>query len=495
MIPREHSAGMLCVTEQPQMSRQSRRGLVDLIVMIVMIVFLLGMGTLAFLTYDKATKEKQYLAALREVPARQSAELDAVRARYAEVSMYIGFKGEAAYSSPDAIRALLAEGGEVVADYYNVPSSEGRSTPLSQVEPTSIKITVRDPETGQPKVVEIKINKIRETSLSITPVYNAQDTRTLQAALGRQDEVINGLVLKAIPNVRQQRAFQKSFQDTEAGRRATDTDTGYGNASTEIETANAEMRTKQEEVASAEQRLADSLKVENTTYALLDSQTVRDARETAFATAREAAIARKQAREAMEAYRLQADKRRADDTRDADGAVFLVDRKSGYVWINIGQKSDVRKNQTFQVLRADASRASEVPIGEIRVQEVLRGNIARCRVDALEDPNDPNMYPEAGDIIKNPSFSDRQYHSWALVGEFGGSYTTLTRQQLTDLLRSVGYRVQTHIDATTDAVIIGGNWVEDPEYIKADERRLNFEKYPESEVLWFLGLSGPDQKD
>jgi hypothetical protein len=474
-----------------QQMRHSRRGLVDLIVMIVMIVFLLGMGTLAFMTYDKAQKEKQYLAALREIPARQSSELDAVKARYAEVCQYIGFKGEAAYSSPAAIRALLEEGGEVVADFYTVPSAEGRQSPLSQTETVKIKISVRNAN-GVFEDKEIEIRQIRDTNRGRVPIYNIQDTGTLQAALGRQDVVINGLVLTAIPNVRAQRTFQKSFQDTEAGRRATETDTGYSNAAGEIEGANSELQGKQTDVAAAEQRLADALKKENTTYLKLDSQEVRDARETAFSAAREAAIARKQAREAMEAYRIQADKRRVDDSRDPDGAVFLVDRKSGYVWINIGQKSDVRKNQTFQVLRADASRASEVPIGEIRVQEVLRGNIARCRVDALDDPN---VYPEAGDIIKNPNFSDRQYHSWALVGEFGGNFTTLTRQQLTDLLRSVGYRVQTHIDATTDAVVIGGNWVEDPEYIKADERRLNFEKYPEREVLWFLGMIGPDQKD
>jgi hypothetical protein len=472
------------------MSRHSRRGLVDLIVMIVMIVFLLGLGTLAFFAYDKAQKERQYLAALREVPARQSAELDAVRARYAEVSMLIGFRGEAAYSSPDAIRTLLAEGGEVVADYYKVPTAEGRQLPLSGVEPLKIKIWKM--VDGKMVESEIEVRQIKDTSRQGATIYNAQDTRTLQAAIGKQDEVINGLVQSEIPNVRAQRGFQKSRMDTEAGERANRTNTEFGNTSTNIETANSNIKDKQDEVSAAEQRLADAMKAENEHYALLDSQAVRDAREAAFATAREAAIARKQARDSMEAYRLQADKRRVDDTRDPDGAIFLVDRKSGYVWINIGQKADVRKNQTFQVLRPDASRASEVPIGEIRVQEVLRGNIARCRVDALDDPA---VYPEAGDIIKNPNFSDRQYHSWALVGEFGGQFTTLTRQQLTDLLRSVGFRVTTKVDATTDAIVIGGNWDQDPEYVKADERKLNIEKYSEREVLWFLGMIGPDQKD
>ncbi|MCG3183389.1 MAG: hypothetical protein ICCCNLDF_01486 [Planctomycetes bacterium] len=474
------------------MSRYSRRGMVDLIVMIVMIVFLLGMGTLAFLTYDKAQKEKQYLAALREIPARQSAELDSVKARYAEVSMYIGFRGEAAYSSPEAIQQLLNEGSQVVADYYVVDPVEGQAAPLQGTRSTTIKVRLYDKESGQWTEKELPISQVEGTRRNSTKIYEAQDVLTIQHALGRQDEVINSLVTRYIPNVQAQRKSQKDEKDRSAGRKASESSNKYGEVSTEIETANSDMKTKQEEVASSEQRLAEAMKKENETYLKLDSDSVREAREAAFAAAREAAVARREARKAMEAYRLQSDKRRIDDTRDPDGAIFLVDKKSGYVWINIGQQSDVRKNQTFQVLRADASRNSEVPIGEIRVQEVMRGNIARCRVDALDDPS---TYPEAGDIIKNPNFSDRQYYSWALVGEFGGSFTSLTRQQLTDLLRSVGYRVTTHIDATTDAVVIGGNWDKDPEFIKAEERRLSFEKYPEREVLWFLGMIGPDQQE
>ena len=472
------------------MSRQSRRGMVDLIVMIVMIVFLLGMGTLAFITYDKAEKEKQYLAALREIPARQGSELDAVRARYAEVSNYIGFKGDAAYSSPAAIETLLDEGAEVVADYYIVGDASGSSTPLSETEPgRAIRLKVIK-EDGTEEEVTINVRQIRGTSRNAEPLYAAADVTKLQTAIGKQDALIEELVSNHIPRIQGQRTFQAKFRADKAGVKAEESERLYGDVDTAIENANAELTTNQQEVAAAEQRLAESMRNEIEVYKRLDSDTVRNAREEAFDQAREAAAARREAREAMEAYRVQADKRRIDDSRDPDGAIFLVDPKSGYVWINIGQKSDVRKNQTFQVLRADASRSSEVQIGEIRVQEVLRGNIARCRVDALDDQN---VYPQAGDIIRNPNFSDRQYHSWALVGEFGGSFTTLTRQQLTDLLRGVGFRVTSSIDATTDAVVIGGNWDKDPSFIRAEERRLNFEKYPEEEVLYFLGMTGPEK--
>jgi hypothetical protein len=471
------------------MSRSSRRGMVDLIVMIVMIVFLLGMGTLAFITFDKAEKEKQYLGALREIPARQNAELDAVRARYAEVCNYIGFKGEAAFSSPAAIQTLLNEGGEVVADFYDVADAAGASLPLTETE-SGRDIRLKVVEGGEEREIVIPVRQIRGTTRNSAKLYEAADIKTLELALGKQDAVIDGLVRHHIPRILSQRAFQDRYKAQKSSDKATESDRLYGDLSSKIEAANQEMTTRQEQVATAEQRLGETMKREVETYLQLDSETVREAREEAFAAAREAAKARREAREAMEAYRLQADKRRLDDTRDPDGAIFLVDDKSGYVWINIGQKSDVRKNQTFQVLRADASRSSEIQIGEIRVQEVLRGNIARCRVDALDDPG---VYPQAGDIIRNPNFTDRQYHSWALAGEFGGKYTTLTRQQLTDLLRGVGFRVTNYIDATTDAVIIGGNWDKDPEFIRAEERRLNFEKYPEEEVLYFLGLTGPEK--
>lgn len=464
--------------------------MVDLIVMIVMIVFLLGMGTLAFITYDKAQKEKQYLAALREIPARQTAELDSVKARYAEISNYIGFKGDAAYSSPKAIQTLLNEGGDMTVDYYSVADASGASEPfVGTVQNETIRFKIiRDD--GTEEEVSVPVRQIRSTEWRKDKLYSKTDVKTLQSALGRQDAMIHDLVQDYIPRIKSQRSFQSRVKGEKAAFKATESETLYGNLNSAIETADADVKANQQTVASAEQRLAEAMRKEVETYKRLDSDAVREAREAAFAQAREAAAARREAREAMEAYRIQADKRRIDDSRDPDGAIFLVDPKSGYVWINIGQKSDVRKNQTFQVLRADASRSSELPIGEIRVQEVLRGNIARCRVDALDDAS---VYPQAGDIIRNPNFSDRQYHSWALVGEFGGSYSKLTRQQLTDLLRSVGFRVTTSIDATTDAVVIGGNWDKDPEFIRAEERRLNFEKYPEEEVLWFLGMTGPEK--
>lgn len=472
--------------------RASRRGMVDLIIMIVMIVFLLGMGTLAFLTYDKAEKEKQYLSALREIPARQQAELDAVKARYTQVSELIGFKGEAAYSSPSAIEHLLEQGSYVVPDYYDVDPVDREGEPLKGTKSTKVKVKVYKPDTDEWVDQTIDVQVVNDTTRKADKIYDFANNVPLRTAIGRQDNIINQLFSSHIPQIKEHREFQQEYKELKAGERIQESEQAYASVESKIENSNAELKTKQEQVASAEQRLAESMKDENSTYIQLDSESMRDAREQAFAEAREAAKARAREREAMEAYRLQADERRVDDSRDPDGYVFLVDKRSGWVWINIGQRSDVRLNQTFQVLRPDASRSSEISIGEIRVKEILRGNIARARVDALDDPD---TYPEAGDLIQNPNYSARQYEDWALVGEFGGRWSNLTKQQLTDLLRSVGFNVQSKITATTDAVIIGGNWVDDPDWQDAEDRRLSFEKYTEEEVLYFLGLSGPDRQE
>lgn len=455
------------------MLRASRRGIADLIVMIVMIVFLLGMGALAFFAYDKSQSEKAYVARLRQIPARQSAEIDATRARYAEVCSLIGFKGDADYSSPEAIRQMLKAGGEVVADYY--------------------EISATDPEkkgsiSGTDKAKAAKVNGTRKNG---TKVYEFMDAVTLQKAIGAQDNVITQLVGAHIPKILKQRELQRTFRNEAAAERAATSKAKYDEANTSIEAANRAVEGKNQEVAAKETELGEAAKAEYDAYARLDSPEMRSSRESAFAKLRDTAAARAKAIEAQRQARLKSDARRFDDSRDPDGMVFLVDRKSGWVWINIGQRNDVRLNQTFQVLRADASRSSDQPIGEIRVKEVLEGNVARCRVDALDDPA---VYPEAGDIIKNPNFSKRQYQTYALVGKFGGSYSTHTRQELVDMLLGLGYRVVSTIDGATDAVIVGGDWLDDETFKSAKERQLNFETYTEEELLYFLGYAGPDPK-
>lgn len=465
--------------------------MVDLIVMIVMIVFLLGMGTLAFITFDKAEKERQYLSGLREIPARQQAELDAVKARYTQISELIGFKGEAAFSSPDAIEHLLEEGSHVIPDYYDVKPVDRTGEPLKGTRSTQVRIKVYDANSGEWVDKTITVQVVNDTSRKTDSIYEHANNVPLRTAIGRQDATITDLFTRFIPQIKAQREYQQEYKELKAGERIEESEQAYASVESKIETSNQALETKHQEVAEAERLLATAMKDENNTYMKLDDQNMRSAREQAFAEAREAAEARARQREAMEAYRLQADDRRLDDSRDPDGYVFLVDKRSGWVWINIGQRSDVRLNQTFQILRPDASQSTETSIGEIRVKEILTGNIARARVDALDDPD---VYPEAGDLIHNPNYTARQYRDWALVGEFGGRWSKLTRQQLVDLLRSVGFNVQSKIDGTTDAVIIGGNWVDDPDWQQADDRRLNFEKYTEDEVLYFLGLTGPDQQ-
>lgn len=464
------------------MLRASRRGLADLIVMIVMIVFLLGMGALAFFAYDKQQSERTYVARLRQVPARQKAEIDATKARYAEVCANIGFKGDADYSSPAAIREMLRLGGETVADYFE---SQG----------TEEKGDVKGTRNVSRKIGEKTVNQgvVEKTRLNTEKIWEFANNVTLHMAIGAQDNVIQEMVGTHIPKIRNQRVAQRKFRDDAATDRQNQTEQAYAGAKSNMEAADNAIKNKNDEVSAKETELGDASNEEYAAYARLDSPEIRGNRENAFTKLRDTALARKNAVDKQRQYRLKADARRFDDSRDPDGYVFLVDNKSGWVWINIGQRNDVRLNQTFQVMRADASRASELPIGEIRVKEILEGNIARCRVDVLEDTSN---YPAAGDIIKNPNFTARQYQTFALVGKFGGSHTQHTRQELVDMLLNLGFRVVSKIDGATDAVITGGDWVDDPVFKQAKEvDQLNFETYTEEEVLYFLGFAGPDPRE
>ena len=171
--------------------------------------------------------------------------------------------------------------------------------------------------------------------------------------------------------------------------------------------------------------------------------------------------------------------------------MFLVDSVSGWVWINIGQKSDVRLDMSFQVLRADSATSSLMPIGEIRVKEILKGNIARCRIDALDDQAN---FPIQGDVIRNPNFNSRQYFSYCLIGKFGGSSSRMTHQQWTTKLQELGFRVVTSLTGDTDVMVLGEDWKTDPLYVKAKDEGLEFEKMTEKELMWFLGLDGPESR-
>jgi hypothetical protein len=454
------------------------------------------MATLAFITYDKAQKERGYLAALREIPARQKSELDTVKARYSELSTLVGLKGNADFTSEAEIERMLREGSRMMAEYYTVHapgSEESKSIAGVDQNADSKKLVPRVDATGRVEYVEepYKTIKVGGTNIVAERIYNPTEITTLQGGIARQDDVIHKLVTTEIPNINKQRVNQGVEKSKAAGERSRGAEAAYAATNQKIRTSEEDVGKLNSDSRDYETALAQAKEAEANTAVRLTAADLRADREAAYRTATEAAEAQNAAVDAQDAYRLQSDKRRMDDSRDPDGAVFLVDDTSGYVWINIGQKSGVQLEQTFQVVRPSANLSSETQIAEIRVKELLRGNVARCRVDSL---NDPNVYPAAGDLIKNPNFSARQYKKWALVGTFGGTFSKHTRQQLTDILRRTGFQVVDKMDLTVDAVIIGGNWRDDPEWQKAKEWQLNVETYPEEEVLHFLGLTGPDRR-
>jgi hypothetical protein len=419
--------------------------------------------------------------------ARQSAELDATRARYADVSSRIGFKGDGEFSSHEAIRGLLALGGKTMAAYNQITSEKAdQKGEVRGTKQVPLKFTINGKQesinVGQ---VDVGAKRVDE------PIYDNSGSMNLHGAIGAQDFLITQLVGTHNKNVRDQRIKQRQFRDDAATERRTETDKAAAAVNASRESSDTAMKERAVALSGAEAREATARRSEIAAFMALDSADIRARRENAFAKLKDTALARKRAIESQADYRRRADSRRYDDSRDTDGFVFLVDQRSGWLWINIGQQEDVRLNQTFQVVRADAGKSGLIQVAEVRVKEVLQGNVARCRVDALDDPK---VYPQSGDMIRNPNFSKRQYRTFALAGQFGGQYSQHTRQELVDMLLRLGFQVTSKIDGATDAVIIGGNWTEDAEYARAKSLQYSFETYTEEDVLYFLGFIGPDAR-
>lgn len=462
------------------MRRNSQRGLVDLVFMILMIVLVIGAGAAIFFTYDASQKEKTYISRLQQVPAQQQSQLDSTRARYAEVCQLIGFKGNADYSSEVAIKMALEFGAQDIVEYYTVDKGGAATREVNTVN-------VNGGSAGFDK----EINGVEKAE---KPVYKFNETSTIEKALGAQDMMINDLVSAAIPSLRSERMLHRKWRDEAIADAKVEGDkidgeleiAIRGNSETRGESLEGVLEAASEEVKDAEVELGNALKEENSEYSKLGDEETRARTEEVFRKTRDIEKQRQEASRVQGNHRIKSGNRGKDDSRDPDGAIFQVDEESGWVWINIGKASDVRLNSTFQVLRADTSNSSEVAVGEIMVKQLLGNNMARCRVDNLDDPS---VYPQQGDLIRNPNYSSRQYQIYALVGEFGGTYSKLTRQQIVDMLRGAGFTVVSKVNGATDALVIGGNWLEDPEFQKADEKRYNLEMLTVEDVLYFLGRS------
>ncbi len=468
------------------MVRETRRGLVDLIVMILMIVLLLGLGALAFFAWDGAQKDETYVARLRELPPRQQAEHEATKAKLSELSAYIGFQGESAYSSPDALKSALESGARVVPDYYEFTG--GNVDTKGEIKGVTYRtVRVKNAEGDE---VDVRIPVVNNTQRNGKQIYEYNSTMTMWRAIGEQDDKINQLVSQHIPKITQQRVNQRKWRDDAAKTGAGEVDSAIKDVKDAISDSDSAVKGSNQEMADAEAQLADSQSKAHDAYKELEGVDVKTKREEAFAKMREIEDSVRNAEKWQDWYRYKADGRREDDGGEPDGTVFLADKVSGWVWIDIGQRQDVRINQVFTVIRADATQPSVRDIGQIRVKEVMKGNICRCRVDAL---NDANVFPMAGDMVRNADFSDRQYTTFAFVGEFGGKFSTYTEQQLKDMLNRVGLRVMSEVNGATDVIVVGGNWQDDPQFKKVLNENMKVVRMREEDILYFLGYAGPDR--
>lgn len=210
--------------------RNSKRGMVDLIVMILMIVLLLGVSVLAFIAFDRAKKEELYLAKMRELPAAQRAEMDATKAKFAQVSGLIGFKGNADFSSPAAIKQMLEKGGARNGMLQKISSQNPENADNSGIKNVTF--------------TEKKLPRVGMTKEEPVSIYTYADGITVLEAIAKQDALINSLVSEYIPSMEKQVKLQRKWRDDASTERKTVVDAAFTQLEKDIYTENEALEDK-----------------------------------------------------------------------------------------------------------------------------------------------------------------------------------------------------------------------------------------------------------
>lgn len=137
-----------------------------------------------------------------------------------------------------------------------------------------------------------------------------------------------------------------------------------------------------------------------------------------------------------------------------DGKILSVSDKLPLAWIDIGANQRVVPGVRFRI-------QSGTP-GEDRLKawaEVTRveAGMAEVAISGVADAFDP-VAP--GDVVLNPVFDPKGGRNAILVGRFTGEFS---KQDLAQLLETMGVHVQEELDLTTTFMIVGSPLYNDPE--------------------------------
>jgi len=458
-------------------SRLARRGeaRLDIIVMILVIVAVLGMGTWAFVAYGAYVDDEPVVVRMENAPVALEAEYRSLLATADAAPAALG------HASADSVQSQIFSFTGDANNKFPIPAERP-----AYFNPAAGAVSVvLDRNSG----VSVDDNGKFTGAELVTEAYVRNDVTTLVGLIDAQHRRINTLLdaISVWGDIHKaESAKTKQAYDAYVARakQFVDVDTKEF-----FNTMDARLKAAVTTHVAAVNEEADELAQTNVTLsASLDSlNAARNTLAEQRAKVGPAMVAAALARD--EAWNLAA--QRAEwlaANKDFSGFVEQVDPKSGYVWINLGQLDNVRREMSFQVFTPTATGTATVLIGELRIKDVLGEHLSRCRIDYLKDDK---VLPKVGDYIKNTNFARNPYKLYSFVGDFGGSNSKYSKQQLTDMLQGVGLTVRAP-SRDIEVVVIGNNHQNDPAFRKLKEDGVVFASMTERDLLYMLGISRTD---
>lgn len=459
-------------------SRRSRKGeaRLDVIVMIVVIVAVLGMGTWAFFAYSAWADDEPVVARMETAPMALRAELTSLQRMSEVASAPLG------HTDVDSIqRQILSFTGSQNAN----PVIPAERPPYFAPSPNAVNESRDDRNSG----VFVDANGKLVGVEQINDQYAQNDITTLVALINAQQVRINALVdtielWGRVQTAESNKAKAASTAYADRAKKFVEADLVPF-----LDGLDTELRTALNGYVTSVNAEADAIAQTNANLAGAHD-VVTAARKKLDEERQKVGPAAKAAREAQEeAWNLLSRRNQLLAANpDFSGFVEQVEPNSGYVWINLGQLDNVRREMTFQVFSPTEDGSGTVLVAEIRVKNVLGAHLSQCRIDFLKDDR---VKPKIGDFVKNPNYATKAYQVYAFVGNFGGKASKFSKQQLTDILEQAGLVVRSPA-RDTEVVIVGEGYENDPAFRKLVEDGVTFVSRTERDILYMLGISSPD---
>lgn len=168
----------------------------------------------------------------------------------------------------------------------------------------------------------------------------------------------------------------------------------------------------------------------------------------------------------------------AQERQDPDGRVLRVDAEHEIVYVDLTRADRVFPGMRFRVYRVEPG-AVRVLKGEIQIYDI--GDTMSRGYVTHRDPGTPELWE--GDLIFNVQFERGRPFTIAFAGRFTRRYSA---EDFTAALSRFGDRYEERITEEVDLIVVGDDFREDPNYIRA--RQLGIRTITERAFIDYLGL-------